>query len=388
VARAAPAREEYLELFRRLPFQAIADTPTVRYYTDWGEYEARLDSRDAEEPDPAPGFLEGLLGGAHVRLDVDVAISGLPGGVEAEAVSDYDDVRGGLKPFTLVKVANKMTAYHAYRWRQGVRITVESGVDFGRLVVFSGSGVDGYAGHHILLEIGEGARGEIVMVDFAGGSGGLKTLVAEARVNPSAQVTLVTLVYHSREKPVYSLRAVEALDGASVESLLLAAGGRMTRFQDDNLINGRKARFEMKASNIARPATKSDVILSTLHRGPESEGRVRARGVVIGDGYLAQRGAAILYEEATLAASEVESYVTLLSERGKGYAVPVLEIHTGEIARAGHSAAVASLGEDLAFYLKTRGLSEEEITQLIIEGVAGFSGVAEKLGIPLKEILK
>ncbi len=383
----ARAREEYFKLFQSLPYQAIADTPTVRYYTDWKEYEARLDTDYAEEADKVVGFLRDLYGEAQVRLDVDVNVAGLPGGVEAERIEDYD-LGDSLKPFTLIKIASKMTAYHAYRWRQGVRITVGEGSEFGRLVVFSGSGRDGYVGHHILLDVGEGARGEIVMVDYAGETGGLKTLGVEVRVGPKAEVTLATLVHHGKDKPVYTLRAVEVQSQASVESLFFAAGGRMTRFQDDNLINGRLAKFEMKASNVARPATKSDIILSTLHRGPESEGVVRARGIVIGDGYLAQRGAAILYEEARLAASEVESYVTLLSEKGKGYAVPVLEIHTGEITRAGHSAAVASLGEEFTFYLKTRGLSEKEITALLIEGVASFSGVAEKLAISIQDLIR
>ncbi len=381
------SREKYLELLRKLPFQAIADTPTVRYYTDWKEYEARLDSEYADEPDEVAEFLRDLRSEANVVLDVDVSITGLPKGVAAERIEDYVDGEG-LKPFTLIEVANKMTAYHAYRWREGVKITVEEGADFGRIVLFSGSGRDGYVGHHILLDVGEGAKGEIVFVDYAGESGGLKTLLAEIRVNPKAEVNLVTLVHHGKNKPVYALRAVEVLAQASVESLFFAAGGKMTRFQDDNLINGRLARFEMKASNVARPATKSDIILSTLHKGPESEGVVKARGIVIGDGYLAQRGAAVLYDEASLAASEVESYVTLLSEKGKGYAVPVLEIHTGEITRAGHSAAVASLGEEFTFYLKTRGLSEDEITGLLIEGVASFSGVAEKLAIPFTELIK
>lgn len=385
--RVMPGREEYLKLFRDLPFQPIADTPTVRYYTDWKVYEELLEEPDAERPDPVPDFLEALLHDASLVLDTRVDVRPLPSGVTISTLDPEDLMFDGRRAFSLARIATKMQAYHAYRWKVGAALKIEQGVDFGRIVVFSGSGT-GYTGHHLLVDIGDGARGEIVFVDYAGQGRGLKTLVIEGWIGARSEVKVTTLVYHHRDKAVYSIRSLEVGEEAKVDSRLFTAGGKMTRFQDDNIIKGRRAWFDGKASNVARPGTKSDVIFSTLHYGPESEGIVRARGIVIGNGYLAQRGAAILYEEARLAASEVESYVTLLSEKGKGYAVPVLEIHTGEVSRAGHSAAVASLGEEFTFYLKSRGLTEKELVALLIEGIGGFSGVTESLDLPLYRIVE
>jgi Fe-S cluster assembly scaffold protein SufB len=382
------SREEYRRLFETLPFQPIADTPTVRYYTDWKVYESLFNIDYSSREDELPGFLR-LPGSPRVVVGLKVRVEGhLPPGVEVESLDpESPPSDGGLTPWSLVKVNSKMQAYHAWRWGSGVRVTIDPGTSFGRIIIVSLGG-DGYTGHHILVDVGAGARGEIVYIDYAGPERALKTVVVETRVGAKSEVRLVNIALHRREHAVYLLKATEIGDEAVVDQRFLVSGGRMTRLQEDNLVRGRLAKLDSRASNIARPGTATDFILSSLHYGPESEGEVRSRGVVIGDGYLAQRGVAMLSEEARWASSEVESYVFLLSEKGKGYAVPVLEIHTGEVTKAGHSAAVASLGEDILFYLRSRGLSDEEIVTLVMEGIGRFSGVIEMLDIPFQEIVR
>ena len=160
----------------------------------------------------------------------------------------------------------------------------------------------------------------------------------------------------------------------------------MTRFESDNLLLGRLSKLDAKASNVARPSTKTDFLLNAVHKGPESEGFIGARGVVLGDGYLAQRGLAKIDHEASWASSEVESHVTILGERGRGYAVPMLEIHTGDVTKAGHSASVTTIQEDHLFYLRSRGLNRDELERMLITGAIEYSSVASSLGIDPLEI--
>ncbi|MCE4604146.1 MAG: SufD family Fe-S cluster assembly protein [Aeropyrum sp.] len=377
------SEDELKRLVETLPFQSIADTPTVRYYTKWEVYKEYMGMDYAAKEDQLPEQLNKVIEDARtIVLGKELRAAKMPEGVNVEDLGreGVSTSNGRLKPFSLVRYdTGKMQAYHALRYNQGVGIYIDRGTDFGKIAIVSLGG-DGYLGHHIVLEVGDGARGEILFIDYHG-SRGLKTLVFESSIGASAEVEFTNIALHSKESAVYTLREIYIGEKASITQSYLLSGGRMTRFQDDNILEGRLSKLEARASSVARPSTSSDIILSSLHHGAESEGDVRARGVVVGNGYLAQRGVAMLGETAKLAASEVESYIFLLSENGKGYAVPVLEIHTGDIIRAGHSAAVASLAEDTVFYLRSRGLSEKEIVKLVMEGIGRFSGVIEKTGI-------
>ena len=108
--------------------------------------------------------------------------------------------------------------------------------------------------------------------------------------------------------------------------------------------------------------------------------------MVLTNGYLAQRGLAKIDAEAQWASSEVESHVTILGEPARGYAIPMLEIHSGDVVKANHEASVTTIQEDHVFYMRSRGLSREELEKLMITGIIEYSGAAGKLGLEPADI--
>lgn len=57
----------------------------------------------------------------------------------------------------------------------------------------------------------------------------------------------------------------------------------------------------------------------------------------------------------------------LLSKQAKSKSVPALEIEANDV-KAGHSASVGQVDEEVIFYLRSRGLSEHQARELMIEG--------------------
>ena len=106
----------------------------------------------------------------------------------------------------------------------------------------------------------------------------------------------------------------------------------------------------------------------------------------MGDSRLVLRGTARVLRAAAFSSTRVEMHVLLAGDRAKGRSVPMLEIHTGEVSEASHSAAVTSIGEDAVFYAATRGLSREELESLVAYGIIEATGslrAAEELGLEL-----
>lgn len=57
----------------------------------------------------------------------------------------------------------------------------------------------------------------------------------------------------------------------------------------------------------------------------------------------------------------------LLSSTAKSRSIPSLEIEAHDV-KAGHSASIGQIDEEVLFYLKSRGLTEEQAREIIIEG--------------------
>ena len=60
--------------------------------------------------------------------------------------------------------------------------------------------------------------------------------------------------------------------------------------------------------------------------------------------------------------------------------MPNLEIETGEIEGAGHASATARFDDEQLFYLRSRGVSDEEARRLVLHGF--FQDLIRKIGLP------
>ena len=65
--------------------------------------------------------------------------------------------------------------------------------------------------------------------------------------------------------------------------------------------------------------------------------------------------------------SQVECDALILDEASRSDTYPYMEIEEAD-AQIGHEATVSKVGEEQLFYLRSRGLSEEEATAMIVAG--------------------
>ena len=70
----------------------------------------------------------------------------------------------------------------------------------------------------------------------------------------------------------------------------------------------------------------------------------------------------------------------VLTDGCQADSVPNLEIETGEIVGAGHASATGRFDDEQLFYLRSRGVSEEEARRLVVHGF--FNDLIRKIGVP------
>lgn len=368
------ALEELLRKAEKMPFQEIADSPTVRYYTNWKVFEERLGLPDSEDYMELPGWARGL--GDHTVV--------LAGDVE----SDYPYTRVLRRGYNVagdLGVEGKLELYNTARLTVGAEIRVPRGAGSGRLVVASLGG-NGFTGHHVRIVVEESSEVEIVLLDLARDPG-VKLFTLRAHIEPGAKVRLYSLSLHGKAA-VYTRRSYTLARGAEMEVGLALSSGASTRLQEDYHLEGASSSLEARASGVSLAGRWGDVVLNARHTGRESRGWIGGRGIALPGGLLALRGLAMVMPQAEWAATHVDVHVASMGEEGKAYASPMLEIHTGNVREAYHSASVSSLSEETLFYMATRGLSPEDAKAVFIDGVLAYSGVVDALGLTPRILLE
>jgi len=367
----AVAREELLARALEMPFQEIADSPTVKYYTNWRVFQERLNLPQSRRYMDPPSWAENI-DAPRIVLAGDATIEH----PYAEPIDDYKRVLEDLG------ASGKMELYHVARLNAAVKIGYPPGSQ-GRLLLASLGG-DAYTGHHATIILGEDSEATVYLLDLA--EEGLKTFTLAVKAGPRSKLTLYNVSVHGRAA-VYTRRTYHAAQDAAVTARLVASGGASTRLQEDYHLDGTGAKVESYTSGISRPGAWTDIVLNARHAAPLTVSHIGGRGVAYEEGTLAARGLAMVLPEAEESSSHVEVYLASLGDTARAYAVPMLEIHTGNVRNAYHSASVASLSRDVLFYLKTRGLTRDEATLLIVDGIVHYSGVLDALRLPVEAIL-
>ena len=70
----------------------------------------------------------------------------------------------------------------------------------------------------------------------------------------------------------------------------------------------------------------------------------------------------------------------VLTDGCRADSVPNLEIETGEIEGAGHSSTTGRFDDEQLFYLRSRGIPEDEARRLVVHGF--FADIIRRIGVP------
>ena len=70
----------------------------------------------------------------------------------------------------------------------------------------------------------------------------------------------------------------------------------------------------------------------------------------------------------------------VLSDGARADSVPNLEIETGEITGAGHASATGRFDDEQLFYLRSRGIPEQDARRLVVRGF--FAELIHQIGVP------
>jgi Fe-S cluster assembly protein SufD len=122
----------------------------------------------------------------------------------------------------------------------------------------------------------------------------------------------------------------------------------------------------------AHPNCKSDVLYKGALQGDPDSDRPDAHTVWVGD--------VLIRAEATGTNTFETNRNLLLTDGARADSVPNLEIETGEIIGAGHASATGRFDDEQLFYLRSRGIPEDQARRLVVRGF--FNEIIAKIAVP------
>ncbi|MDR1807442.1 MAG: Fe-S cluster assembly protein SufD [Propionibacteriaceae bacterium] len=202
----------------------------------------------------------------------------------------------------------------------------------------------------------------------------------EAVVGDGAKLSVVTL--QDWDATAVHLGQHEAKVGRDAEyrHIAVSLGGDLIRLQNNVSYAGVGGSAELFGVYFVDGGQHIEHRIFVDHNNPKGKSLVDYRGALQGKGARSVWIGDVLIRPEAEGIETYESNKNLVLTDGcRADAVPNLEIETGEIVGAGHSASTGRFDDEQLFYLRSRGIDEAEARRLVVRGF--FAQLVGRIGL-------
>ena len=305
--------------------------------------------------------LKGLHDGSAVADGTDKVDIDAPEGVTVEQVG-RDDARLGTAGFP----ADRVTAQAYTSFEQATVVTVAQGVAPERPVVINREAQGGTRFDQFVIDVKPLAEAVVVLNQTGSG---VRAGSVDVHVGEGARLTLVSVQDWERDTVDVSQHNTQVDKDGTYKSIVITLGGDLVRLSPKVAYKGRGANAELHGLYFTGDGQHHEHRSLIDHNMSHTRSRVEYKGALSGKGAHGVWIGDVIIGEGTTGTDSYEHNRNLqLTDDTRVDSVPNLEIFTGEVEGAGHAAASGRLDDIHLFYLRSRGIPEEEARRLVIRG--------------------
>jgi Fe-S cluster assembly protein SufD len=157
---------------------------------------------------------------------------------------------------------------------------------------------------------------------------------------------------------------------ARFNEFLFTTGGALVRNQMFVRFEGEDTVAGIRGATLLKGRQHADVTLFADHAAPACTSREMFKSVLDDSGRSVFQGKIIVRQGAQKTDARMATHALLLTNDAEADNKPELEIYADDV-QCGHGATAGALDQDLLFYLKARGIPEQEAETLLIQAFVG-----------------
>ena len=319
--------------------------------------------------------------------------AGLPEGVKvmslAEAATKHPDLVAPYYGKLARSGKDGLNALNTMLAQDGLFIHVPKGVAVERplqVINILRADVNLMVNRRVLIVVEERAEVKLLFCDHAiDDRDFLTTQVCEVYVGEGAHLELYELEEtHTRNHRFANMYVdLQRNSVATVDSITLHNG--QTRNRTDVTLSGEGAEINMYGCVIADKQQHVDNNTLIDHRVPGCRSTELYKYVLDGEAVGAFAGRVLVREDAQRTVSHETNANLCATKTARMYTQPMLEIYADDV-KCSHGSTVGQLNEQALFYMRQRGISEDEARLLLKFAFAGE--VLDSIGMmPLRDRL-
>lgn len=202
----------------------------------------------------------------------------------------------------------------------------------------------------------------------------------EVQVADGANLTVVSIQDWDEDAVHIASHRMRVGRDASLKHIVVSLGGDLVRVTSSSDFSGEGAELNMLGAYYVDEGQHIENRLLMEHNAPNCKSNSTYKGALQGDdAHAVWVGDVVIRKEAEGTETYEENRNLILTDGSRADSVPNLEIETGEIEGAGHASATAYFDENQLFYLRSRGIPEDQARRLVVRGF--FAELINQIGV-------
>ncbi|QOR46752.1 Fe-S cluster assembly protein SufD [Trueperella pecoris] len=253
----------------------------------------------------------------------------------------------------------------------------ETKLDSEVVVTINGAGADGVAAVQLLVDAQPFSEATVVINHV--GSARLAEGI-EINVGSGAHLTFVTIQdWNDDAVHTSSNRAHVARDG-NLKHIVVSLGGDLVRTTTSVDFGGENGNVNLLGAYFVDEGQHIENRLLVDHNQANCVSNVTYKGALQGEeAHSVWIGDVLIQPNAEGTDTYELNRNLILTEGARADSVPNLEIETGEIEGAGHASATGRFDDEQLFYLRSRGIPEDQARRLVVRGF--FAELINQIGV-------
>src|SRR6187431_2191378 len=266
---------------------------------------------------------------------------------------------------------NKFSALNSAVWSGGSFVYVPPGVDvpLPLQAYFRINGENTGQFERTLIVVDEGASVHYIEGCTAPiyATDSLHVAVVEVIAKKSSKVRYTTIQNWSND--VYNLvtKRAHAYENSTVEWIDANTGSRKTVKFPSIYLRGPNASADIISVAVAGKGQHQDTGAKAVHLAPNTRSRIVSKSVSKDGGRATYRGHLKVAPGATNVVASVRCDALMMDDISRSDTYPYIDIAEDDTTMS-HEATVGKVSAEQVFYLMSRGLTENEATNLIVQG--------------------
>ena len=221
----------------------------------------------------------------------------------------------------------------------------------------------------VILEAGA----ELTLIESyvsIGGSPAQTNVATELKTAPSARLRHYKISGEAGRTQHLASTMVDLAEKTDYLAVNFADSGEVARHQTFLTFNGDGARAHFYGAQLLKQRQHCDMTLVIDHAAVGCESREHVKAVLADQAQGVFQAKVIVRPDAQKTDGRQMAQALLLSDAAEFDAKPELEIYADDV-KCNHGATCGALDDDLMFYLRARGIPEDEARALLVQAFIG-----------------